>query len=72
MSLELNRITRYNRNKMELLVSNIQYRIKQLINTVSLDKIGEVMGFNVELHEAARRRCIETLTALYQRVSKFA
>lgn len=72
MSLELNRIARYNSNKMELLVNNIQYRIKQLINTVSMEKIGEVMGFNVELHEAARRRCIETLTALYRRVSTFA
>lgn len=72
MSLELNRVVRYNRNKVELLVNNIQYRIKQLVNTVSIEKIGEVMGFNVELHEAARRRCIETLTALYQRVSKYA
>lgn len=72
MSLELNRVARYNRNKLELLVSNIQYRIKQLVNTVSMEKIGEVMGFNVELHEAARRRCLETLTALYHRVSKFA
>lgn len=72
MSLELNRIARYNRNKVELLVSNIQYRIKQLVNTVDIAKIGEVMGFNVELHDAARKRCIETLTALYRRVSTFA
>lgn len=58
-------------NEIRLLEIVIVERIKTLISKVDLTRVGEVLSFNVRLHEALQRKSLLDLKILRKEVLQF-